>query len=179
MLESALGLIETKGLVGAIVATDAAAKASAIVVSSAELTEAAFMTVKIEGELGAVQAAVKAAVTAVEAVGELIAVDIIARPGPGLEAIVLPRRYLSKYHPDDDRPALRAEPKGAPRQQATKDSSPVESIGSLAQLEAMTVTELRRFARTLKGLSLQGREVSVANKTQLIEAIKTLLRLDR
>lgn len=178
MLESALGLIETKGLIGAIVATDAAAKASAIVVSSAELTEAAFMTVKIEGELGAVQAAVKAAAAAVEAVGELIAVDIIARPGPGLAAIVLPRRYVSKYHPNDDRPALRVELK-APKQQAPKDSSSVESIGSLAQLEALTVTELRRFARTLKGLSLQGREVSVANKTQLIEAIKTLLRLDR
>jgi len=165
MLESALGLIETKGLVGAIV------------VSSAELTETAFMTIKIEGELGAVQAAVKAA--AVEAVGELIAVDIIARPGPGLEAIVPTRRYVSRYHPDDDRLALRTEPKTAPKQQAPKDGSPVESIGSLAQLEAMTVTELRRFARTLKGLSLQGREVSVANKIQLIEAIKTLLRLDR
>ncbi len=179
MLESALGLIETKGLVGAIVATDAAAKASAIVVSSAELTEATFMTVKIEGELGAVQAAVKAAAAAVEAVGELIAVDIIARPGPGLEAIVLPRRYVSKYHPDDDRPALSAKRKAVSEGQAAKDSSSIDSRGSLAQLEAMTVTELRRFARTLEGLSLQGREVSVANKTQLIEAIKNLLRLDR
>ena len=179
MLDSALGLIETKGLIGAIVATDAASKASAIVVSSAELTEAAFMTVKIEGDLGAVQAAVKAAVAAVEAVGELIAVDIIPRPGPGLEVIVTPRRYVSKYHPDDNRPALTQKPIAAPKQQAPKESLAPDNIASLAQLDAMTVTDLRRFARTLKGLALQGREISAANKTQLIEAIKNLLRLDR
>ena len=60
MYEKALGLIETKGLIGAIEATDAAAKAAGVVISSVELTDATFLTLKIEGDLGAVQAAVKA-----------------------------------------------------------------------------------------------------------------------
>ena len=119
MLRNALGLVETKGLVGAIVATDAAAKASAVVVSSAELTESAFMTVKIEGELGAVQAAVKAAAEAAQKIGELIAVHVIPRPDIGLAAIVPSLRYISKYHPEDLRPSLTMELKTGRDQSAS------------------------------------------------------------
>lgn len=68
----ALGLIETRGLIGAIVATDAAAKGAAVVVTSVELTDAAFLTLKIEGDLGAVQAAVETGAEAAEKVGDLI-----------------------------------------------------------------------------------------------------------
>ena len=50
MLGRALGLIETRGLIGAIVATDAAAKGAAVVITSVELTDATFLTLKIEGD---------------------------------------------------------------------------------------------------------------------------------
>jgi len=84
MSRNALGLVETQGLIAAIEATDAAAKAAGVVVSSVELTDAAFLTLKIEGELGAVQAAVEAAVNAAQKLGEIVAVTIIPNPDDGL-----------------------------------------------------------------------------------------------
>ncbi|MCK4372080.1 MAG: BMC domain-containing protein, partial [candidate division Zixibacteria bacterium] len=106
MSEYALGLIETRGLIGVIEATDAAAKAASVVVSSAEYTGGSMMIIRIEGELGAVQAAVEAGARAVERVGELVATHIIANPADGLDPITPTKRYTSKYRPDDDRPPL-------------------------------------------------------------------------
>ena len=88
MSDKALGLIETKGLIGAIEAVDAAAKAAAVVVSSVELTEAAFMTLKIEGDLGAVQAAVEAGAAAAGASTPLVESRRRGRP----ELALPPRR---------------------------------------------------------------------------------------
>jgi ethanolamine utilization protein EutM len=179
MLRNALGLVETKGLVGAIVATDAAAKASAVVVSSAELTDAAFMTIKIEGELGAVQAAVKAAAEAAQKIGELIAVHVIPRPDAGLAAIVPSRRYISKYHPEDSRPSLDDGVVEKPRPKPKRERGEKKDAGiTLQRLQGMTVADLRQLARTIADFPLKGREISAANKTQLIEAIKNLLNLE-
>jgi ethanolamine utilization protein EutM len=194
MLGNALGLIETKGLIGAIVATDAAAKAAAVVISSGELTPGTFFTIKIEGELGAVQAAVKAATEAAEKICELVAAHIIARPDSGLLGITPLRRYVSKYHSDDDRPPYDSdggvatpEPK-APR--PTSSSTPrrrprtsaprkqgfnIEATpASRGDLEAMSVVQLRQYARTLEQLPLRGRQISAANKQQLVEEISSL-----
>ncbi len=193
MPQHALGLIETLGLIAAIEATDAATKAAAVVVSSVELTDAAYLTLRIEGELGAVQAAVEAGVMAAEKVGGVVSVTVIPNPDDGLEAILPLQRFVSKYHPDDFRPPLDLE--GSPRDNpsggmprsnrgrrnsggtAVAEFRPEEPV-TVAALRKMTVPQLRKYARTLEGLSLKGREISTANKQQLIEAIKNLLKLE-
>ena len=107
MSDYALGLIETRGLIGVIEATDAAAKAANVVVVSTEYTGGSMMIIRIKGELGAVQAAVEAGARAVERIGELVATHIIANPDDGLDPITPTKRYTSKHRPDDDRPPLR------------------------------------------------------------------------
>ncbi len=184
MSDKALGLIETKGLIGAIEAVDAAAKAAAVIVSSVELTEAAFMTLKIEGDLGAVQAAVEAGATAAEKIGELVAVHVIANPSNEMSAILPRRRYISKYHPNDNRPALTdnnaeaklpvKKKKKVQKQTDTKQQNITEIKNQIIEheLDKMTVSELRQIARKLVNLTLKGREISMANKQQLIDAIR-------
>lgn len=199
MARSALGLIETQGLVAAIEATDAAAKAAGVVVASAELTDATFITIRIEGELGAVQAAVQAGAEAAAKVGEVIAVHVIPRPDDGLDPILPSRRYVSKYHPDDDRPPLapsgQTMPPPRPKPPATttetrRESTPEADRGAkpdskeapakkpLAEMMHMSVVELRRYARLFPRLELKGREISRASKQQLLEAIKRMLEMD-
>ncbi len=180
MSDKALGLIETKGLIGAIEAVDAAAKAAAVVVSSVELTEAAFMTLKIEGDLGAVQAAVEAGAAAAEKIGELVAVHVIPNPSDEMAAILPRRRYVSKYHPNDMRPALTDSDveTGLPLQIKKRKTVTKQNIRETkkqiikTQFDKMTVGELRQIARKLVNLTLKGRQISMANKQQLIDAIR-------
>ena len=189
MSDKALGLIETKGLIGAIEAVDAAAKAAAVVVSSVELTEAAFMTLKIEGDLGAVQAAVEAGAAAAAKIGELVAVHIIPNPSDEMSAILPNRRYVSKYHPNDTRPALKdsdAEPllpvkikKQKNRNRVTKHQTTEPQKLKNSELDNMTVGELRQIARKLVDLTLKGREISMANKQQLIDAIRRVEDMEK
>ncbi len=186
MSEYALGLIETSGLVAAIEAADAASKAAAVVVASAELTDATYMTLRIEGELGAVQAAVEAGARAAEAIGEIVAVHVIPNPDDGLEIITPLGRYVSKYHPDDQRPPLSPGRKPSvpklkkvpgPRRSSTK-SSQTSTRDRITDIENLSVAELRRLARSLKRLDLKGRQISVANKQQLIDAIQRVMDMD-
>ncbi|MFQ5676582.1 MAG: BMC domain-containing protein, partial [bacterium] len=84
MDDRALGLIETRGLIGAIEAADAMVKAAQVQLAGIERTDAALMTVKVVGETGAVQSSVDAGASAASQVGELISAHLIPRPEPGL-----------------------------------------------------------------------------------------------
>ena len=88
MTRPALGLIETRGLSGAIQATHAATKAGDVVIASAERIEDDRITVKIEGDWAAVQAAVEAGARAAEAEGEMISMHGIPRTDKGGLAIL-------------------------------------------------------------------------------------------
>lgn len=74
------GLIETKGLVAAIEAADAMVKAANVEIVGKKLIGGGLVTVIIEGDVGAVKAAVDAGVTAAQKVGELVSAHVIARP---------------------------------------------------------------------------------------------------
>jgi ethanolamine utilization protein EutM len=76
----ALGLIETKGLIGAIEAADAMVKAANVVLTSKEYIGAGFVTVMVRGDVGAVKAATDAGAAAARRVGELVSVHVIPRP---------------------------------------------------------------------------------------------------
>ena len=89
-MEKAIGLIETKGLVGMIEAADAMLKAANVHLIGKERIGGGFMTVIVEGEVAAVKASVDAGAAAAKRVGEVISVHVIARPHEEIEKI-LPR----------------------------------------------------------------------------------------
>src|SRR4030042_3937907 len=86
----ALGLIETKGLIGAIEAADAMVKAANVKLVSKEKISAALVTVKIVGEVAAVKSAVDAGAAAAQRVGQLISAHVIPRPDDQLEGFIYP-----------------------------------------------------------------------------------------
>lgn len=84
----ALGMIETKGLVGAIEAADAMVKAANVVLLGKEQIGAGYVTVMVRGDVGAVKAATDAGAAAARRVGELVSVHVIPRPHSEVEKIL-------------------------------------------------------------------------------------------
>ncbi len=80
MQHKALGMIETKGLIGSIEAADAMVKAAKVVLFGKEKATAGLVTMYICGEVGAVKAATDAGAAAARRVGELVSVHVIPRP---------------------------------------------------------------------------------------------------
>ena len=80
----ALGMIETKGLVGAIEAADAMVKAANVSLIGKVLVGGGLVTVMVRGDVGAVKAATEAGAEAAAQVGEVTAVHVIPRPHPDL-----------------------------------------------------------------------------------------------
>jgi len=95
MANEALGLIETKGLVGSIEAADAMVKAANVILIGKEYIGAGYVTVMVRGDVGAVKAATDAGAAAARRVGELVAVHVIPRPHELVEDI-LPGGGLSR-----------------------------------------------------------------------------------
>ena len=79
-MSTALGMIETKGYVGSVEATDAMAKAANVELVKQIQTRGGFLTVLVKGDVGSVKAAVGAGSEAAGRVGELVASHVIARP---------------------------------------------------------------------------------------------------
>ena len=88
MSQIALGLIETKGLVGAIEAADAMVKAANVRLIGKEKVGGGYVTVMVRGEVGAVKAATDAGAAASRRVGELVSVHVIPRPHVEVEKIL-------------------------------------------------------------------------------------------
>jgi ethanolamine utilization protein EutM len=86
----ALGLIETKGLIGAVEAADAMCKAAKVTLLGREQSGGGLVTVMVRGEVGAVKAATDAGAAAAKRVGELVSVHVIPRPAADLD------KYLPK-----------------------------------------------------------------------------------
>ncbi|MBS4030922.1 MAG: BMC domain-containing protein [Clostridiales bacterium] len=84
----ALGMIETKGLVGSIEAADAMVKAANVTLIGKVLVGGGLVTVMVRGDVGAVKAATDAGAAAAERVGELLSVHVIPRPHNEVEFIL-------------------------------------------------------------------------------------------
>jgi ethanolamine utilization protein EutM len=78
----ALGMVETKGFVGAVEAADAMVKAANVQLLGKEYIGAGYVTVFVRGDVGAVKAATDAGAAAARRVGELISVHVIRDPMP-------------------------------------------------------------------------------------------------
>jgi ethanolamine utilization protein EutM len=85
---SALGLIETRGLVAAIEAADAMVKAATVALVGTEYVGGGLVTVIVRGDVGAVKAATDAGAASASRLGELVSVHVIPRPHGDVEAIL-------------------------------------------------------------------------------------------
>ena len=88
-MDTAIGLIETRGLVPLIEATDAMAKAANVKIIKRVQIGGAYMTTVVQGDVGSVRAAVEAGANAATQVGELVSSHIIPRPAEGLVEALL------------------------------------------------------------------------------------------
>ena len=88
MKYDALGMIETKGLVGSIEAADAMVKAANVSLIGKELVGGGLVTVMVRGDVGAVKAATDAGASSAQTIGELLSVDVIPRPYAEVENIL-------------------------------------------------------------------------------------------
>ncbi|MGA8229992.1 MAG: BMC domain-containing protein [Candidatus Acidiferrales bacterium] len=88
MSEEALGMIETKGLIGSIEAADAMVKSANVTLVGKEYIGSGYVTVTVRGDVGAVKAATDAGAAAARRVGELVSVHVIPRPHENIEAIL-------------------------------------------------------------------------------------------
>jgi ethanolamine utilization protein EutM len=84
----ALGMVETRGLVGAVEAADAMVKAANVVLIGSEYVGGGFVTVMVRGDVGAVKAATDAGAAAAKRIGDLVSVHVIPRPHDNVEMIL-------------------------------------------------------------------------------------------
>jgi ethanolamine utilization protein EutM len=87
-MSEALGLVETRGLIGSVEAADAMVKAANVLLIGKEYIGAGYVTVMVRGDVGAVKAATDAGAAAARRVGELVAVHVIPRPHTEVERIL-------------------------------------------------------------------------------------------
>jgi len=92
----ALGMVETKGLVGAVEAADAMVKAANVTLIGSEYVGGGFVTVMVRGDVGAVKAATDAGAAAAKRVGELVSVHVIPRPHADVE-MILPKNNKGAF----------------------------------------------------------------------------------
>ena len=88
IMTDALGMVETRGLVGAVEAADAMVKAANVTLIGREQVGSGLVTVMVRGDVGAVKAATDAGATAASRVGELVSVHVIPRPHEEVEMIL-------------------------------------------------------------------------------------------
>ncbi len=84
----ALGMVETRGLIGAVEAADAMVKAANVRLIGSEYVGGGFVTVMVRGDVGAVKASTDAGAAAAKRVGELVSVHVIPRPHEDVEMIL-------------------------------------------------------------------------------------------
>ncbi len=129
MAKQSLGLIETVGLAAAVEAADAAVKSANVNLVGYELTKGGGMvTVKLEGEVGAVNAAIAAASVAAARVGQVYAHKVIARTAEGIEAITHSAETVGVAKPEPVAPAAVITPPVAPEPEAKETTIPVVTL---------------------------------------------------
>lgn len=152
--ERALGLIETRGLVGAIEAADAGLKAANVRLLGSERADAGLVTVMFGGDVAAVRSAVDAGAAAAGRVGQLVSSHVIPRP----------HRNLDVIEGDEESPGSQG---SAPRLAS-------EGRYDIEALSAAKVVDLRATARRIPNFPIRGREIARAGRDELLDAFRSL-----
>lgn len=198
---NALGMIETYGYLAAVEALDSALKASNVSLVDVVRVKGGLVTVLIEGDVGAVKAAVDASAAAAERVGTVVSVHVIPRPAKDVKSMLTanpehPKKQeqetqeptpeteqaeadeMSEEEKRTENPAAQEE---APEEKHEEENgtSEEERIYLREQMEEMTVASLRTLARDLKITNLTSKEIRFAKKQQLIDAITAFTGQER
>ena len=152
MAKSAIGFIETRGLIGVIEAADVAAKAAHVQLMGFEEIGGGLVSIRFSGDVASVQTAVQAGAEAARRVSEVISHHVI--PGPHADLVSLLQ--------DSDAPV----------------QNPRTERPSLEELQAQPVAQLRQLVRQTPGGRLKGRQISHANKETLIAELQRAWQQD-
>lgn len=182
---TALGFIETKGLLAAVEGADAMLKAADVRLLERHIVGGGLVSVTIAGEVSAVRASVDAAVAAIGRIdgAVLVSEHVIARPDEGVARIIAtePTAEATTQEAFEvfvEEPAVKQEPVAETvAEEPPAEKGEGEEISdqperyTVSRLRKMKVDRLRQLARALEGLSLTGDEIKSATKKSLIEAI--------
>jgi microcompartment protein CcmL/EutN len=164
-MDLALGMIETRGFVGSVEAADVMCKTANVRLLGKEVVREGLVTVEVVGEVAAVKAAVEAGAAAAARVGELLSAHVIPRPVDDIDCL------LAGQAEEPPAPAPQKRVVNRPAFPAGPKPMPAETESSDAELESMTVHQLRAIAREIPGLGIQGRQISKANRQALLTEI--------
>lgn len=198
---NALGMIETRGLIGSIEAADAMLKAANVTLMNKTQVGGGLVTVMVCGDVGAVKAAVDAGAAAAERVGELLSVHVIPRPAADVESMLDPRKPeptaaklpLSQQAPAEEEQSVDtaaseklptdaqelAEMESEESEESEEGAGEEETfhldLSSLTSddLRKMTVSKLRAVARKLE-TGMSRKEIRFAKKEELIARIEAV-----
>lgn len=162
----ALGMIETKGLVGSIEAADAMVKAANVTLIGKVHVGGAYVTVMVRGDVGAVKAATDAGAAAAQRVGELISVHVIPRPHHEVEYI-LPSLPLMDDDDDNGPDSPQNGGESEPKKELTEETEETEeNVEPVEEPEAVPEEEPAVPAEDLSPAEEEPVETTVADETK-------------
>lgn len=175
----ALGMIEVYGYLTAVEALDSALKAANVSRLGVEKVRGGLVTVLVEGDVGAVKAAMDASAAAAERVGTVISVHVIPRPADDVTRMLKGGKEPEEPTPPEpekpSEPEISSEPDtlSEPESEAVKaekgEKAPQDV--TVEEMQTMGVDALRRLARALEIKNMTRAEIRFAKKQELIQKI--------
>lgn len=178
----ALGMIEVYGYLTAVEALDSALKAANVTRLDVVKVRGGLVTVLVEGDVGAVKAAMDASAAAAERIGTVVSVHVIPRPASDVERMLKGPGGGPKMEPEEpeepepepeapepEKPAQAAMPE--PAEPERKPEAGKAAAVTPEEMKAMSVDGLRRLARELEIPSMTRAEIRYAKKQELIQKI--------
>ena len=175
----ALGMIEVYGYLTAVEALDSALKAANVSRLGVEKVRGGLVTVLVEGDVGAVKAAMDASAAAAERVGTVISVHVIPRPADDVTRMLKGGKEPEEpTHPEPEKqsePEISSEPDtlSEPEAEAVKaeEGEKAPQDVTVEEMQTMGVDALRRLARALEIKNMTRAEIRFAKKQELIQKI--------
>jgi len=181
-------MIETRGLVASVEATDAMLKAAQTALVYKQHVGGGLVTVIVTGEVGAVKASVDAGAAAAARVGDLVSVHVIPRPAPDVAQMLMawpvrttPPAPAPTAEPEPATPPEPPEPPEPPAPAPAETVPPAspaspEASDPAAGLAALPLVQLRLMARRAPGLDMTRRDIQQARKADLVERLSAALK---
>lgn len=175
----ALGMIEVYGYLTAVEALDSALKAANVSRLGVEKVRGGLVTVLVEGDVGAVNAAMDASAAAAERVGTVISVHVIPRPADDVTRMLKGGKEPEEPTPPEpekpSEPEISSEPDtlSEPESEAVKaeEGEKAPQDVTVEEMQTMGVDALRRLARALEIKNMTRAEIRFAKKQELIQKI--------
>lgn len=175
----ALGMIEVYGYLTAVEALDSALKAANVSRLGVEKVRGGLVTVLVEGDVGAVKAAMDASAAAAERVGTVISVHVIPRPADDVTRMLKGGKEPEEPTPPEpekpSEPEISSEPDtlSEPESEVVKaeEGEKAPQDVTVEEMQTMGVDALRRLARALEIKNMTRAEIRFAKKQELIQKI--------